>query len=152
MALVKRGRPKYGARRAAIRLQLRLYSQLDGHPVRALTDAVCTCGGRTFHLCRDDAVEAVVRVCVACGRGRAIHHDATFLANAERRGYQCAGRAQLERYECPCGGDAFEIAVGVSARRPNGEMEPWLYLGRRCIDCGLTACWDDWPIESGITM
>jgi hypothetical protein len=135
MVQVKRG--KHGDNlRDEVRVHLILYSQLRGHPVRHIADAACSCGARAFHLILEDSIGLAVLVCVCCGSEQTIGDHASHCADAEP-----------EECECPCGGDAFEITVGVSLYQEDSEIVSWLYLGCRCTYCGFSACWDDWPIE-----
>ena len=46
----------------------------------------------------------------------------------------------------PCGSSAFEITVAVALYQ-NSEDVKWIYIGCRCINCGLTACYEDWKNE-----
>jgi hypothetical protein len=135
MALVKRGKWRYGDSQADIRSELLRYSQLNAYPAQHFADAVCGCGGRTFRLRLDDNEGAAVRNCVSCGGEHPIGDSAEYLADAE-----------LEGYECPCDADILEITVGLSLYEGT-EAVKWLYLGCRCVACGLTACYGDWKNE-----
>jgi hypothetical protein len=52
----------------------------------------------------------------------------------------------LEECACPCGGDAFEIMVGVHLYGDSDDVK-WLYLGCRYPACSLTASYGDWKNE-----
>jgi len=54
--------------------------------------------------------------------------------------------AELEECECPCRFDKFEVTVGVALYGGTEDVK-WLYLGCRCVRCGLTACYGDWKNE-----
>ena len=54
--------------------------------------------------------------------------------------------AHLEDCACPCGGEVFEIAAGVSLYQDSEDVR-WFYVGCRCPSCGLTACYGDWKNE-----
>jgi hypothetical protein len=135
MALVKRGRHRYGDAQADIRAELIRYSGRNGYPARRFADAVCTCRCRTFHLRLDETEGVAVRVCVSCGGEHPVGDSAEYLAEAE-----------LQGCECPCGGDSFEVTAGVSLYEDSEDVR-WLYLGCRCPSCGLTACYGDWKDE-----
>lgn len=137
MALTKRGEHWYGDDRADIRAELLRYSELNGYPAHQFADAECRCGSRRFRLRLDDVEGVAVRACASCNAEHAIGDSDEYLADAEPEG--C---------ECPCGGDVFEIAVGVSLYE-DGEDVCWLYVGCRCPACGLTACYGDWKIGGG---
>jgi hypothetical protein len=54
--------------------------------------------------------------------------------------------AEPTECECPCGSSVFEITVGVALYRESEDVR-WLYVGCRCVECGLTACYGDWKSE-----
>jgi hypothetical protein len=54
--------------------------------------------------------------------------------------------AELEQHECLCGKNHFEITVGV-ALYDQSQAVRWLYIGCRCVACGLTGCYADWKNE-----
>lgn len=128
MALHIRGRHRYADGQADIRGELRRYSA-KSHPARHFAEAVCLCGSRHFRLAVDDTEGAAVRHCADCGREHAIGEG-----------------AELEECECPCGHGIFELTVGV-ALYPQSEDARWLYLGCRCVACGLVGCYGDWKNE-----
>jgi hypothetical protein len=136
MASLRRCKHWYDDAEADSRVELLLYSQLNGHAAQHFADLACTCGKRAFHLYLDDTVRAAVRVCTSCGSEHPIGDSSEYLADAE-----------LLECMCPCGGDAFEITAGVSFYREDKLNVVWLYLGCRCPDCGLTACCGDWVTE-----
>jgi hypothetical protein len=135
MALVKRGKYWYGDSRADIRPELLRYSKRNEYPVQHFADAVCTCGGRLFTLEVDDDEGAAVRACVGCKDRHPIGDSADYLDEAE-----------LEKSECVCGEDVFEITAAVSLYDDSEDVR-WLYLGCRCPACGLTGCYGDWKNE-----
>jgi hypothetical protein len=102
--------------------------------------------GRPFHLharagqeevkgAGDDTQGVAVRTCVACEAEHPIGDSEEFMDEAE-----------LDECACPCGGEAFEISVGVSLYDDSEDVR-WLYLGCRCPGCGLTAVYGDWKNE-----
>jgi hypothetical protein len=135
MALEKRGEYRYGDGQADTREELARYGKLNGYPTHHFADAVCICGGFTFHLQLDDTEGAAVRTCVGCEHVHPIGDSSEYLADAS-----------LEECACPCGGDVFEITVAVSLYDASDDVR-WLYLGCRCQACGLTAVYGDWKNE-----
>ncbi len=135
MALHKKGKFYYGDSQADILEELSRYSQLNEYPAVHFADAVCICGGKLFNLAIDDNEGAAVRRCKKCRNEHPIGDSAEFLENAE-----------LEECECPCTSESFEITVGV-ALYENSEDVKWIYIGCRCENCGLTACYSDWRNE-----
>ncbi len=134
MALQKRGKYRYGDGQADIREEIARYSKANEYPAHHFADAVCRCG-RTFRLLLDEDEGAAVRICAACSDEHPIGDSGDFLAEAE-----------LDECACPCGGERFEITVGVSLYEGSEDVR-WLYLGCRCPNCGLVAVYGDWKNE-----
>lgn len=136
MALRTRGRYRYGDAAPDIREELLDYSRRNGYPAEHFADAACAaCGGSVFGLLLDDEAGAAVRVCRACGHHHAIGDSGETLEEAEPG--EC---------ECPCGSGDFEITAGAALYAGSPDAR-WLYLGCRCVRCGLTACYGDWKNE-----
>lgn len=134
MALTKRGKYRYGENQQDIREEVLRYSA-SSYPAHHFAGAMCTCGGSLFRLQMDETEGVAVRGCVACGREHPIGDSAEYLEEAE-----------LDECECPCGGQEFEVTVGVSLYADSEDVR-WLYLGCRCPQCGLTAVYGDWKNE-----
>lgn len=135
MALTKRDNYYYGDGPADIRLELLRYSNKTGYLAHQFAEATCKCGGTLFGLALDDTQGAAVRTCLGCATKHPIGDSGDYL-----------GEAELEECACPCGGEAFEIMVGVSLYDESADVR-WLYLGCRCPKCGLTAAYGDWKNE-----
>jgi hypothetical protein len=135
MALHKRGKYWYGDAQDDLHPELLRYSKVNGYVVDHYADAVCTCGGQRFWVGFDEVQGAAVRVCTACEKEHPIGDSADYLDEAE-----------LQGAECVCGAHAFEITVGVSLYRESEDVR-WLYLGLRCVQCGLLGCYADWKNE-----
>ncbi len=136
MALRKRGKWRYGDGQPDIRTEITRFSEEVQYPATHFADAACACGGRVFGLLLDETQGVASRVCVACdAEAHPIGDSADFMDEAEEE--ECA---------CPCGGEEFEITVGVSLY-PDSEDVRWLYVGCRCPACGLTAVYGHWKNE-----
>ena len=135
MALQKRGKYYYGDSQGDIRQEITRYSTANAYVADHFADAVCRCGGKSFRLLLDDNQGAAVRICVVCSNEHPIGDSDEFLAEAE-----------LDECACPCGGERFEITVGVSLYDDSEDVR-WLYIGCRCPACGLVACYGDWKNE-----
>jgi hypothetical protein len=135
MALHERGDFTYGDSQADIRDRLLRYSVANGYPAQHFAEAVCTCGSRHFSLLLDDTEGVAIRVCRQCKTEHPIGDSNEYLDEAEPG--EC---------ECPCGSSVFEITVGVALYPESADVR-WLYVGCRCIECGLTACYGDWKNE-----
>jgi hypothetical protein len=135
MALQKHGRYQYGDSQADIREEITRYGKANQYLAHHFADSVCRCGGKTFRLLLDDDEGAAVRICETCSDEHPIGDSEEYLAEAELG--ECA---------CPCGGERFEITVGISLYDGSDDVR-WLYLGCRCPNCAMVAVYGDWKIE-----
>jgi hypothetical protein len=135
MALKKRGKYSYGESQADIREELVRYSKANTYAVQHFADATCDCGGKTFRLKLDDTEGAAVRECATCSKEHPIGDSDEYLEDAE-----------LEECACPCEKEVFEISVGVSLYADSEDVR-WIYIGCRCVSCGLVAVYGDWKNE-----
>lgn len=137
MALHKRGRFYYGDSQTDIRDELTRVGRISDYVPTQFADTQCVCGGRTFRLRLDETAGAAVRICARqnCANVHPICDSEEYLDDAE-----------LEDCECPCGGDEFEITIGVHLYNGTEDVK-WLYIGCRCAACGLTANYGDWTNE-----
>lgn len=135
MAVIKRGKYRYGDSQGDLREEITRYSKANEYAAHHFADAVCRCGNQTFRLRLDDDEGAAVRTCAACAGEHPIGDSDEFLAEAE-----------LSECACSCGGEQFEITVGVSVYDDSDDVR-WLYLGCRCPSCGLVAVYGDWKNE-----
>jgi hypothetical protein len=135
MALQKRGEYDYGDSQSDIREEITRYSKANKYGANDFADAECSCGGKSFRLLLDDAEGAAIRICSACSGEHPIGDSEEYLAGAA-----------LEECACPCGSEQFEITVGVSLYDGSEDVR-WLYLGCRCVRCGMVAVYGDWKNE-----
>jgi hypothetical protein len=135
MALRRQGHHYYGDSPSDICARLLVYSRKNGYPVEHFADAACGCGGSHFSLLLDDTEGAAVRICSACSSRHPMGDSEEYLADAS-----------LMECECPCGSGSFEITVGVALHSGSRDVR-WIYIGARCVGCGLTACYGDWKNE-----
>jgi hypothetical protein len=134
MSIEKRGKYWYGDSQADIREEVTRYSE-DNYVAHHFADAVCECGGRQFSLLLDNNEGAAVRECARCGASHPIGDSDEYLKDAE-----------LGLCSCVCGGEDFEITVGVSLYEDSQDVR-WIYIGCRCTKCGLTGVYGDWKNE-----
>lgn len=135
MALQKRGLYWYGDDQDDIRGEIARFSRCNEAVAQHFADAVCRCGSKIFRLRLDDDAGAAVRRCVECSFDHPIGDSVAFLDEAE-----------LGECSCVCGGETFEITVGV-ALYDDSQGVKWLYLGCRCPACGLVGVYGDWKNE-----
>ena len=81
-------------------------------------------------------------VCEGCG-------TRTFVADSE----QHWDEEEVERQTCPCGGETFEVGLGLSIKRDpdQGDWIRWGSLGSRCVACGTLASAVDWKSDLALT-
>ncbi len=109
--------------------------EAGGHPVaRAVHSRCAECGGTAFGLWVDDTEGYADRRCIACGR-------VTRLLDSDDVGDD----AEPEECACPCGREAFELAVGY-ALRDDGDIR-WVSVGARCTADGTLGVYADWKID-----
>ena len=135
MGITRRNNQSYGDSQTDIREVLTEYSRGVTYLAEHFADAKCSCGGTVFSLMVDDNEGAATRTCKSCETEQPIGDSADYLEDAE-----------LEECECPCGSSSFEITAGVALYQDSEDVK-WLYLGCRCPECSLTACYADWKNE-----
>jgi hypothetical protein len=136
MTLRKRGKWRYGDDQADIRTEIVRYSKEVGYAAEHFADAVCRCGNKVFALFLDEDAGVASRQCRACkSEAFPIGDSAEYLDDADPQ--ECA---------CVCGGEQFEITVGVALYADSEDVR-WLYVGCRCVQCSLTAVYGDWKNE-----
>jgi Zn ribbon nucleic-acid-binding protein len=136
MTLTKKGREKYyGDEQSDIREYLTEYSKANDYVASHFADAVCKCGGHEFRVPLNDEEGVATRICTSCGHEHPIGDSTDYMEDAE-----------LEECACPCGGEVFEVTVGVSLYQDSEDVR-WLYVGLRCLKCKRTACYGHWKNE-----
>jgi hypothetical protein len=136
MGLYRKGEYDYSDSQADIRSALVQYSRDTDYVTEHYADAICICGGRLFELLLDEEEGAALRICQTCTHAHAICDSADYLDDAD-----------LEKCECLCGCQAFQITVGLTTF-PDSDDTHWIFLGCRCPSCGLTGCYGDWKMEA----
>jgi hypothetical protein len=135
MGLNKHGEYWYGDSQADIRGELVRYGKLDDEVPTQFKDVICKCGSIVFRLQMDEEEGAAIRTCAECGTSQGIGDSDDYL-----------NEANLEPRECVCGGDVFEITIGVSVYEGSDDAR-WLYVGCRCPVCGALGNYGDWSSE-----
>ena len=116
---------------------------LDGYSENEISKTVivkCRQCGSDILTCEIDAFEGVIEVgCTACDTKR-------FLLDVDEWGDE----DEPENLECPlCKMNQANIVVGFVYRASGGVK--WVYIGCRCIGCGLLGSCGDWKISYGPT-
>ena len=137
MTLKKQAGYWYGTTPEDVEAEVLRYSRLSGHQAARFRASTCGCGNRTFRLESDEDAGAARRACVACEAVHWMGDSASYAA-----------QARLERHECVCGADAFELRCGVALYDGSNDVR-WSYIGCRCTRCELVGVFADWKCESG---
>lgn len=137
MALIKKGKWRYGENQSDIQHEIKRYSKSNTYIAEHFLDAVCDCSNTIFHLSVGSNEDVAVRTCCRCRNAHPIGDSQEYLEDSN-----------LEECACPCEAEEFEITCGIALYK-NSEDVKWLYLGCRCVKCGLTAIYADWKSESG---
>ncbi len=140
MTLEKRGAYWHGDSHEDLRSELTRYSERSVYSIDNFVDVRCECGNDSFHLLTDEDAGVAIRQCTECGYQHMMGDSGDF-----------ADEAEVEQHVCVCEADIFQITAGVHRYR-NQDATPstdvrWLYIGCRCIQCGLVGCYADWKNE-----
>ena len=112
-----------------------LVTQDTGHRVDHFRLARCACGSLAFTLLTDRREGCAERVCAACTTRQFIADSADSWTDARPRKWKCTG---CKKSTCNVGVGFSLVASGTAVR--------WLYVGVRCVTCGVLGCYVDWRI------
>jgi hypothetical protein len=121
-----------------------------GYPVERTVHSRCAnCQGSKFALRVDDEAGYADRRCLTC-------HEMALMLDSE----DSHDDATPEECACPCGGEAFELAVGFAMVDVRGGSTPpdqvsgattrevkWVSVGARCLRDGALGVYTDWKID-----
>jgi len=96
--------------------------------------AKCECGSFNFHLRADDNEGTAARVCVSCNRSHLLCDSQEYWEDSSPVEWKC-----LE-----CGSNTCNVGVGFSLYE-DGEIR-WLYVGERCVTCGVLGSTTQWKV------
>jgi hypothetical protein len=136
VTVTKRGTTWTGTAAGDVDEYLRAYAA-GGYAVAVVVHAVCaSCGNseQGFSVALDDEEGAAVRQCLKCQSQTPMLDSANYLDDAD-----------LGAAACPCGHEAFDVAVGFSLRE-DGEVR-WVSIGLRCRNDGVLGVYADWKVD-----
>lgn len=125
--------------RKALADSIRAFAKAS-YPATELRHVTCPCGGDRFEVEADDDVGVARRRCVACRAEHLIGDSADQW-----------DEATPEPCGCTCDAGVFQLAVGFALRRDRQDLH-WLYVGLRCVACGLAGVYTDWKIDYGPSL
>ncbi len=112
---------------------LRAYTMKDTLDVKPV---VChSCQSEALHLRIDSIEEAIQVKCPVCGYKKILLDCDEIWKEARPRLRKCAICKEKEH----------NVRVGL-LRRENGSVQ-WVYVGSRCVHCGVLASYLDWKIN-----
>jgi hypothetical protein len=122
-----------GTEPSDIREYLVAYAE-DTYPVDEFSLAKCSCGSDVFNLAADDDEGVARRTCVECKTEHFLCDSKEFWRDAEP-----------EELVCPeCGSKQANVGVGFSLHDQDDVR--WLYVGVRCVSCGVLGCFAGWKV------
>lgn len=140
MTLRTEGEFAHGDNHQDLRSELSRFSEGNEYPIDSFADVRCDCGCDEFRLLTDEAAGVAIRHCTGCDQDYLMGDSAEYLEDAE-----------LGQHECLCDADVFQITAGVHRyREQDGTLSNdvrWLYIGCRCVACGMLGCYADWKSE-----
>jgi len=107
----------------------------EGYTVDEFRLSRCGCGSDVFRLQADDEEGCAQRECASCGARHFICGSAEFWDEASPETFIC-----LE-----CQSDTCNVGVGYSLY-PEKNAVKWLYVGERCVKCGVLGCFAGWKV------
>jgi hypothetical protein len=108
----------------------------DGDAITEFRLARCGCGSVRFQLEVDEDEGVARRTCEACG-------EKHFICDSEEN---WTPGLKTKKYKCiTCKSKIANIGVGF-ALYDGGRAVKWLYVGYRCIQCGVLGAMVDWKV------
>ena len=133
MGIDKSGKWWIGTSPDDIKEYLEAYTA-KGYPAQAVRQAKCKCGSETLELFADDNEGCAKRVCISCGVEHFICDSGEYWSDATPEKWKCI----------ECASTKANIGVGFSLYE-DGEVR-WLYVGERCLNCGILGCFAGWKV------
>ncbi len=113
----------------------------DGnYSIAELRFASCACGGDRFQVMGDDEQGCACRRCVVCKTVHMICDSAEHWDEAAPE--QCVST---------CERGVFHVGVGFALTKDSKDVR-WIYVGMRCVHCGLAGVYLDWKIDYGPSL
>ena len=143
MTIDRSGKYWTGADTNDIHEYLSIFMVEDGQPLDEYRAVVCSCGTDTFFLEADRDEGTARRKCTNCKK---VH----FVCDSE----EFWEESTPEKWKCMCKSIETNLGVGFSfyEKTDSQDAEPdirWLYIGCRCVKCGVLGCFADWKVGYG---
>jgi len=107
------------------------------YPIEEFRLSQCDCGSKEFYLHVEQDEGIARRTCTKCGNK---HWIADSAENYEKG-------SRLKKYKCvTCKSHNINVAVGFSLLEDKAGIK-WLFVGNRCVKCGILGSMVDWKIS-----
>lgn len=134
MAIDKSGKWWVGKTPEDLKEYLDAFSE-DSYPIHEFRLARCDCGSLEFQIEASDEDGVARRTCAACRQNH-------FLCDSEENWSD----AETKRWRCTaCKSRVANVAAGFSLTEDRQAIH-WLYVGERCVGCGVLGCLTSWKI------
>ena len=114
---------------------LRAYAS-EGYAVTEFRLSKCQCGSLEFALEADDEEGVARRTCASCSRQHFIGDSGEYWDGAVAETWTCV----------ECQSQCANIGVGFSIYDDDPTGVRWLYVGERCVGCGVLGCFAGWKV------
>jgi hypothetical protein len=112
-----------------------LIEYTDGDVKKCVAVKCPHCASDRFSARFDGDEGAIEAKCVSCGEARLLLDSADYWDECDP-----------EEAVCPtCSAKEYNLAVGF-VYRDNGDVK-WVYVGCRCVECGVLGSFLDWKIN-----
>lgn len=135
MSIDKTGKWWVGDQPSDIREYLEAYGSA-GYKVNEFRLAKCPCGSERFYFWADDDEDCARKQCESCEASSFIGDSEDYWEDANPKQWKCV--------ICKSKAKVCNLGVGFSLYE-DGEVR-WLYVGQRCVDCGVLGCFAGWKI------
>jgi hypothetical protein len=124
-----------GTEPADLRAFLEAYAE-EGYKVHQFRLSTCKCGSVEFQLQADDNEGVAQRRCARCMAEHFICDSGEFWGDAEPEKWRCV----------ECKSEECNIGVGFSQYEDLPTSIKWIYIGVRCVKCGILGCFAGWKV------
>ncbi len=113
----------------------------EEYPIEQFRLARCGCGSFAFRLDANPNEGAALRQCLSCSSRQYICDSQEYWEDVEPESWECI----------ECGTDQTNVGVGFSLYDDGNDIR-WLYVGVRCLQCGILGCFAGWKIGYGPSL
>lgn len=109
---------------------------VSSYPISEFRLSQCSCGGVRFVLRVEQDEGIAKRVCEGCSAEHLICDSAEHSQQGQR----------LKPFKCvTCKSQVANVGVGFALHEDKKAVQ-WLYVGNRCVECGVLGSMVDWKV------